>query len=167
MPPEQRDVKANDLDVEDNEKKVSASNVLDESAQQQRLTDSTKRQAITLCERPQLYDALFYVYTRSLRDDMSPLVELLRLVRRVQKNRKERNLSSLDDCAVEQLTLNADVWLHVLRNDMNDQDHPVPTFMRTLVQYTFSDLLSHSRSKVSLSRLFKRLVARSASKTIT
>ncbi|EJD33741.1 hypothetical protein AURDEDRAFT_177183 [Auricularia subglabra TFB-10046 SS5] len=103
-----------------------------------------------------------------------------------QRDFKANDLD-VEDNEKKVLTLNADVWLHVLRSqldtvrivssspsliadpadDMNDQDHPVPTFMRILVQYTFSDLLSHSRSKVSLSRLFKRLVARSASKTIT
>ncbi|EIW83322.1 hypothetical protein CONPUDRAFT_121838 [Coniophora puteana RWD-64-598 SS2] len=40
-------------------------------------------QAITLCRRHGLWDALMYVYTRGLRDYVSPLVELLGLVRSV------------------------------------------------------------------------------------
>ncbi|EJD52339.1 hypothetical protein AURDEDRAFT_180960 [Auricularia subglabra TFB-10046 SS5] len=81
-------------------------------------------QAITLCERHQLYDALIYVYTRSLRDYMSPLVELLGLVRRVQKYRKERNLSSLDDDAVERLTLNAYKIFTYLANVLSGLTYP-------------------------------------------
>ena len=56
-------------------------------------------QAITLCRRNRLYDALIYVYTRSLQDFVTPLVELLGLVRHIQQYRREQRLrpSSAND----------------------------------------------------------------------
>ncbi|XP_006461129.1 hypothetical protein AGABI2DRAFT_221648 [Agaricus bisporus var. bisporus H97] len=47
-------------------------------------------QAIHLCQRHNLYDALIYVYTRALRDYVAPIVELLGLIRRVNIHRRER-----------------------------------------------------------------------------
>lgn len=47
-------------------------------------------QALGLCQRQKLYDALIYVYTRSMHDYVSPIVELLSLVRRIQRHRKQR-----------------------------------------------------------------------------
>lgn len=81
-------------------------------------------QAITLCERHGLYDALIYVYTRSLRDYMSPLVELLGLVRRVQKYRRDRAHAMLDDDAVEKLTLNAYKIFTYLANVLSGLTYP-------------------------------------------
>ena len=49
-------------------------------------------QAITLCRRNDLYDALIYVYTRSLRDFVTPLVDLLGLIRQIQQHRRIRRL---------------------------------------------------------------------------
>ncbi|TFY83559.1 hypothetical protein EWM64_g450 [Hericium alpestre] len=51
-------------------------------------------QAIGLCQKYQLYDALIYVYTRALKDYVSPLVELLGLIRKVMQDRRERLLRS-------------------------------------------------------------------------
>ncbi|OSD06995.1 hypothetical protein PYCCODRAFT_1359573 [Trametes coccinea BRFM310] len=70
-------------------------------------------QAITLCQRYQLYDALIYVYTRALQDYKSPVVELLGLVRRVQQWRRQRAEASptsstfADEQAIEPVILNA------------------------------------------------------------
>jgi len=50
-------------------------------------------QAISLCKENQLYDALIYVYTRSLQDFVTPLVELLELIRTIQKQRLARSRS--------------------------------------------------------------------------
>lgn len=47
-------------------------------------------QALGLCQRQRLFDALIYVYTRSMRDYVSPVVELLALVRRIQWSRQTR-----------------------------------------------------------------------------
>jgi vacuolar protein sorting-associated protein 8 len=44
-------------------------------------------QAIGLCRQRELWDALIYVYTRALRDYVAPVVELLALVRAVQRYR--------------------------------------------------------------------------------
>ncbi|KAI0798471.1 Golgi CORVET complex core vacuolar protein 8-domain-containing protein [Irpex lacteus] len=68
-------------------------------------------QAITLCQQYQLYDALIYVYTRALKDYVSPVVELFPLIRSVQRYRKARaeasptlkqltNLSVIENTAV-------------------------------------------------------------------
>ncbi|KZV93421.1 hypothetical protein EXIGLDRAFT_44787 [Exidia glandulosa HHB12029] len=83
-------------------------------------------QAITLCERHGLYDALIYVYTRSLRDYMSPLVELLGLVRKVQKYRRDRmqGHTTLDDDTVEKLTLNAYKIFTYLANVLSGLTYP-------------------------------------------
>jgi vacuolar protein sorting-associated protein 8 len=69
-------------------------------------------QAILLCQTYHLYDALIYVYTRAMRDYVSPVVELLGLVRRVQQYRKSRvelqgNLDIQDDAALEPIVINA------------------------------------------------------------
>ncbi|KXN92455.1 hypothetical protein AN958_08014, partial [Leucoagaricus sp. SymC.cos] len=40
-------------------------------------------QAIQLCQKHHLYDALIYVYTRALKDYVAPIVELLGLIRQV------------------------------------------------------------------------------------
>lgn len=69
-------------------------------------------QAITLCQRHELYDALFYVYNRAMKDYVSPIVELLALVRKIQQYRRAReegtSLPSYpDDDAIEPVALNA------------------------------------------------------------
>lgn len=58
-------------------------------------------QALGLCQRQKLYDALIYVYTRSLHDFVSPIVELLALVRRIQTHREQRprRVGDRDDTA--------------------------------------------------------------------
>ncbi|KAG1751592.1 Golgi CORVET complex core vacuolar protein 8-domain-containing protein [Suillus paluster] len=43
-------------------------------------------QAINLCRTHQLWDALVYVYTRALRDYVSPIVEFLGIIRSLQQN---------------------------------------------------------------------------------
>jgi hypothetical protein len=47
-------------------------------------------QAIGLCQKHRLWDALVFVYIRALRDYVSPVVELLGLVRRIQQHRIQR-----------------------------------------------------------------------------
>lgn len=47
-------------------------------------------QAIQLCQRYHLYDALIYVNTRALQDYVAPVVELLCLIRKVQQFRRSR-----------------------------------------------------------------------------
>ncbi|CDO69139.1 hypothetical protein BN946_scf185042.g41 [Trametes cinnabarina] len=70
-------------------------------------------QAITLCQRYHLYDALIYVYTRALQDYKSPVVELLGLLRRVRQWRRQRAEASptsstfADEQAIEPVILNA------------------------------------------------------------
>ncbi|KAF9471456.1 lateendosome to vacuole transport-family protein [Pholiota conissans] len=48
-------------------------------------------QAIHLCQRYHLYDALIYIYTRAMRDYVAPIVELLGLIRTVKRFRKSRD----------------------------------------------------------------------------
>ncbi|GAA5837898.1 hypothetical protein JCM11251_004692 [Rhodosporidiobolus azoricus] len=47
-------------------------------------------QVLRLCQRKKLYDALAYVYNRAMHDYIAPLVEMLGLVRRIQRNRRSR-----------------------------------------------------------------------------
>lgn len=47
-------------------------------------------QAVRLCAKHRLYNALVYVYTQALNDFVGPLVELLGLVRRITVHRQQR-----------------------------------------------------------------------------
>ncbi|GAA5986914.1 hypothetical protein JCM5350_000362 [Sporobolomyces pararoseus] len=47
-------------------------------------------QALGLCQRHRLYDALIHVYSRAMHDYVAPLVELLGLVRKITQNRRTR-----------------------------------------------------------------------------
>ncbi|RPD57488.1 hypothetical protein L227DRAFT_631711 [Lentinus tigrinus ALCF2SS1-6] len=70
-------------------------------------------QAIPLCQRYHLYDALIYVYTRALKDYVAPVVELLGLARRVQQYRRQHaeasptSSSYMDEESIEPIILNA------------------------------------------------------------
>lgn len=70
-------------------------------------------QAITLCQQYHLYDALIYVYTRALKDYVSPIVELIGLIRKVQQFRRARVEASpttrgtMNDDVIESDILNA------------------------------------------------------------
>lgn len=54
-------------------------------------------QALRLCQREKLYDALIYVYARSMHDFVAPLVELIALIREVQRLRNLRPRRVTDD----------------------------------------------------------------------
>lgn len=67
-------------------------------------------QAIGLCQAHHLYDALIYVYTRALKDYVSPIVELIGLLRKVQQFRKDRqqgHASEDQETAIEPFVVNA------------------------------------------------------------
>ncbi|KAG8879103.1 Vacuolar protein sorting-associated protein 8 [Tulasnella sp. 331] len=91
-------------------------------------------QAITLCHKFELYDALIYVYTRTLMDFVSPVLELLGLVRRVQQRRKqqtkqvdlESHLESMEssDALVEGLAPNAYKIFPYLENVLSGLTYP-------------------------------------------
>ena len=72
-------------------------------------------QALSLCQREGLYDALVYVYNRALHDYVGPMVHLLALVRKIQHRRQSRasNVSVADtgegdDSVIEHESFN--VW---------------------------------------------------------
>ncbi|OBZ70878.1 Vacuolar protein sorting-associated protein 8 [Grifola frondosa] len=87
-------------------------------------------QAITLCQNYQLYDALIYVYTRAMRDFVSPVVELLGLIRRVQQYRKARGQASptsanyLDEQAIEPVIMNSYKIYPYLANVLTGLTYP-------------------------------------------
>jgi vacuolar protein sorting-associated protein 8 len=70
-------------------------------------------QAISLCQVHHLYDALIYVYTRSLQDYVSPIVILIGLIRKVQRFRRDRTHRSSaaeiseQEAAIEPYVINA------------------------------------------------------------
>ncbi|KAH7926724.1 hypothetical protein BV22DRAFT_1008463 [Leucogyrophana mollusca] len=72
-------------------------------------------QTIRLCQTHHLWDALIYVYTRALKDYISPVVELFKLVRKVQQFRihqtESRHLhpdeADVDAAAMESVVVNA------------------------------------------------------------
>jgi hypothetical protein len=61
-------------------------------------------QAVQLCQTHHLYDALMYVYTRAMRDYVAPVVEMLRLIRKVTQLRRS---PVPDEVALEPLIVNA------------------------------------------------------------
>lgn len=86
-------------------------------------------QAIALCQKHDLYDALIYVYTRALRDYVSPLVELLGLVRKVQRARRERlarihNASDPDAMDAERLVPNVYKTYTYIADVLSGLTHP-------------------------------------------
>ncbi|KAF8265529.1 Golgi CORVET complex core vacuolar protein 8-domain-containing protein [Lactarius quietus] len=60
--------------------------------------------AVQLCQTHHLYDALMYVYTRAMRDYVAPVVEMLRLIRKVTQLRRS---PVPDEAALEPLIVNA------------------------------------------------------------
>ncbi|KAG8907929.1 Vacuolar protein sorting-associated protein 8 [Tulasnella sp. 403] len=54
-------------------------------------------QAIKLCQQYELYDALIYVCNRTLQDFVSPVVELLGLVRRLRRSALEGTMRNQED----------------------------------------------------------------------
>jgi hypothetical protein len=66
-------------------------------------------QVIHLCREQGLWDALIYVYTRALKDFVGPVVELLTLVRRVQKWRTDGHSSQsrMKEDIIERETMDA------------------------------------------------------------
>ncbi|KAI6166140.1 Golgi CORVET complex core vacuolar protein 8-domain-containing protein [Pisolithus thermaeus] len=54
-------------------------------------------QAIRLCQANQLWDALIYIYTSALHDYVSPIVELLSLIRKTLASRQRTNANSRTD----------------------------------------------------------------------
>ncbi|RDB25342.1 Vacuolar protein sorting-associated protein 8 [Hypsizygus marmoreus] len=88
-------------------------------------------QAIHLCQRYHLYDALIYVYTRALHDCVAPVVELLGLIRKVQQYRRSRlesteaDESEADmDAAMEPIFLNAYKIYPYLSNILSGLSYP-------------------------------------------
>jgi hypothetical protein len=86
-------------------------------------------QAIQLCQRHNLYDALIYVYTRALRDFVSPVVELLGLIRRVHQFRNLRAEagpvnSQTEDATMEPVILNAYKIYPYLANVLSGLSYP-------------------------------------------
>lgn len=57
-------------------------------------------QAISLCQGHHLYDALIYVYNSALRDFVTPVVELIQLIRKVQQGRQDPSLISEEHLVV-------------------------------------------------------------------
>ncbi|KAF8910349.1 Golgi CORVET complex core vacuolar protein 8-domain-containing protein [Mucidula mucida] len=79
-------------------------------------------QAIQLCQRHHLYDALIYVYTRALRDYVAPVVELLGLMRKINQHRRSRE--SWNEESMEPLVLNAYKIYPYLANVLSGLTYP-------------------------------------------
>ncbi|KAI0684733.1 Golgi CORVET complex core vacuolar protein 8-domain-containing protein [Cytidiella melzeri] len=87
-------------------------------------------QAILLCQQYQLYDALVYVYTRALKDYVAPIVELLTLMRNLQRYRKARAEASptyqllINESAIEGTAVNAYKIFPYLANVLTGLTYP-------------------------------------------
>lgn len=80
--------------------------------------------AIGMCQRHGLYDALIYVYTAGLRDYVSPLVELLSLIRTIQRRRKEEAGSEALAAYLEEAVPNAYKTFDYLRSVLSGTSYP-------------------------------------------
>jgi hypothetical protein len=86
-------------------------------------------QVIALCQKHDMYDALIYVYTRALRDYVSPLVELLGLIRNIRQARQRRparihNASVPDTMDAERLVPNAYKAYTYIADTLSGLTHP-------------------------------------------
>lgn len=84
-------------------------------------------QTISLCRKQHLWDALIYVYTRALRDYVAPVVELLTLVRSVQRLRQTANTNGLDlhqERILERDTVNAYKIFAYIAATLSGQTYP-------------------------------------------
>ncbi|KAF8210322.1 Golgi CORVET complex core vacuolar protein 8-domain-containing protein [Mycena galopus ATCC 62051] len=81
-------------------------------------------QAIHLCEKHHLYDALIYVYTRALRDYVAPVVALLGLIRRVQQHRRTSAEPVPEGHAMESVILDAYKIYPYLANCLSSLSYP-------------------------------------------
>lgn len=86
-------------------------------------------QVIVLCQKHYLYDALIYVYTRALRDYVSPLVELLGLIRKIQQTRRQRparirDTPDPDAMNIERLVPNAYKAYSYIADVLSGLTHP-------------------------------------------
>ncbi|KAJ6625599.1 Golgi CORVET complex core vacuolar protein 8-domain-containing protein [Mycena sp. CBHHK59/15] len=81
-------------------------------------------QAIHLCQTHHLYDALIYVYTRALRDYVAPVIELLGLIRKVQRHRRTSAERLSEDPAMESIILDAYKIYPYLANVLSGLSYP-------------------------------------------
>ncbi|EJD02930.1 lateendosome to vacuole transport-family protein [Fomitiporia mediterranea MF3/22] len=92
-------------------------------------------QVLTLCQKYHLYDALIYIYNSALQDYITPIVELLGMVRKVQQTRRDRMLgvsdfnhpASYDGINEENLVLNAYRIYPYLSNILSGLRYPSET----------------------------------------
>ncbi|KAF8342052.1 Golgi CORVET complex core vacuolar protein 8-domain-containing protein [Cantharellus anzutake] len=90
-------------------------------------------QALRICEERSLFDALIHVYTRALRDYVSPIVRLISLIRTIQRTRRERltriqgsdpDTSTLEEAPVESLVPHAYKVFPYIGNSLCGQSFP-------------------------------------------
>ncbi|KAF9227315.1 hypothetical protein BS17DRAFT_775267 [Gyrodon lividus] len=83
-------------------------------------------QAIRLCRTYQLWDALIYVYTRALQDYVSPIVELIALIRKTLSS--PGNISSLDGIGSHSVAYKIFPYLiNVLSGQTYPSGEPLPS----------------------------------------
>lgn len=87
-------------------------------------------QAINLCQRYDLYDALIYIYTQALHDYVAPIVELLGLIRKVRRYRKYQgsahagDIETRNDAVMEPVIMNACKVYPYLSNTLSGISYP-------------------------------------------
>ena len=114
-------------------------------------------QVLTLCQKYQLYDALIYIHNSALQDYVTPVVELIHMVRRVQQVRRERysqvpNVSSDAHMIDERLVSNAYKVYPYLSNVLSGLRYPSETVLppedASKAQSEVYNFLFHGRSNV-------------------
>lgn len=116
-------------------------------------------QAIQLCRKHRLWDALIFVYNRSLLDYVSPVIHLIGLVRTIQEQRSSRparvdpRLSPSLDQEAEDLVPDAyKVFAyisHVLAGSTYPTGEPIPEAQRQAAQASVYNFVFSGRSTTS------------------
>lgn len=112
-------------------------------------------QAIRLCRGQDLWDALIYVYTRALRDYVAPVVELLSLVRAVQRLRQTASTDGLTsdiERDLERDSMNAYKIFPYIAATLSGQTYPSQTALpkdeALIAKRDLYDFLVDGRSRI-------------------
>lgn len=86
-------------------------------------------QVVSMCSQEGLYDAMMYVWNRSMNDYVSPVVEMLRVLRRVMNGKARKmgtGINGVDDeaASVETIRRNAEKLFEYLKKVLTGRTYP-------------------------------------------
>ncbi|RUP52444.1 hypothetical protein BC936DRAFT_138358 [Jimgerdemannia flammicorona] len=94
-------------------------------------------QIVSMCSREGLYDAMMYVWNRSMNDYVSPVVEMLKVLRSVMNGSARKRTDGVDDEAagIETIRRNAEKLFEYLKNVLTGRTYPDAEVMSTAQAY--------------------------------